>query len=174
MKAEFKQVTADELGILQRLCRETFLAAYAGQIEMQEMLDYLDDAHSSEALLQELTDPDVAYFFVYTGKEGPAGFIMLRQSHTHPNLGPGKAVLLNRIYLLPDYWGRGLAAQMMDFCVERARKAGAIWLWLQVWQENRRAIAFYEKCRFEHFGFMAFKMKEVVHEDWVMKRQVNG
>ncbi len=172
MQAEFTPVTMQEIHALQRLCRETFIAAYSPQIGMQEMLDYLDDAHSLEALSEELNDPDVSYFFVSTGQGEPAGFIMLRKGRTHPNLGVDPAVLLNRIYLLPPHWGTGLAAQMMDFSEAFARKAGVRWLWLQVWQENRRAIAFYRKRGFEQFGFMEFKMKEVVHEDWVMRKKV--
>ena len=61
---------------------------------------------------------------------------------------------------------------MMQFCENFARRQGSYWLWLQVWQENARAITFYHKTGFEHFGFMPFYLGDEVHNDWVMRKKL--
>ncbi len=172
MPITFSPITIDQVETLQRIAHATFLAAYSGQIEEAEMRDYLVQTHSIEALSAELSDPEVRYYFVLQGLE-LAGFVMLRQNRSHPELGNGKATLLNRIYLLPEYWGAGIARSMMEFCEDFARRDGSRWLWLQVWQENKRAIRFYEKCGFAHFGFMDFHLGDVVHSDWVMRKELS-
>ncbi len=173
MPVTFSPVTPDQAETLQRLAHATFIAAYSGQIDEAEMHDYLNQTHSIAKLSEELADPEVRYYFVLQGQQ-PAGFAMLRHNRSHPELGDDKATLLNRIYLLPEYWGAGIARSIMEFCEDLARRNGARWLWLQVWQENRRAIRFYEKCGFAHFGFMDFHLGDVVHSDWVMRKDLEA
>lgn len=167
----FSPVTPNQVAALQTLTHATFIAAYKDKIEMEKMLEYLADVHSLEKLAQELADPDISYFFVeHEGQN--AGFIMLRSRFTHDGLGDDPITYLNRFYLLPEFWGSGLAVPMMQFCEDFARLQGSYWLWLQVWQENARAIAFYHKTGFEHFGFMPFYLGDEVHNDWVMRKKL--
>lgn len=168
---QFTPVTPGQVTALQSLTHATFIAAYQDKIEMEKMQEYLAEAHSNDKLYQELTDPNVSYFFVQS--EGQiAGFVMLRSRFTHEGLGEDPITYLNRFYLLPEFWGSGLAVPMMHFCVDFARRQGSYWLWLQVWQENARAIAFYHKTGFEHFGFMPFYLGDEVHNDWVMRKRL--
>lgn len=167
----FTPVAPAQVAALQSLTHATFIAAYQHKIAIEKMLEYLADAHSIDKLHKELTDPNVSYFFVQNEGQN-AGFIMLRSGFTHEGLSDDPVTYLHRIYLLPEFWGRGLAAPMMQFCEDFARQQGSQWLWLQVWQENERAIAFYHKSGFEHFGFMPFYMGEETHDDWVMRKKL--
>lgn len=45
-------------------------------------------------------------------------------------------------------WGRGIGTRMVGFIEDEARVRGLSRLWLQVWQENTRARALYEKLGF--------------------------
>ncbi len=169
MNLTFSPVLADQLQTLQTLVHTTFREAYQAKTSAEDLEAHLSLYHSREKLSEELNDPQVHYFFVLQ-HHTLAGFIMLRQQSTHPQLGNAPATQLQRIYLLPEFWGKGLAKPMMDFCEDFARREGSAWLWLQVWQQNPRAIRFYQKCGFEHFGFMDFQFAHTLHSDWVMRK----
>ncbi|MDR2168192.1 MAG: GNAT family N-acetyltransferase [Clostridiales bacterium] len=63
-----------------------------------------------------------------------------------------KTGLIASIYLLPEFWGRGLGRKMMDFAVEKLKSMGFRKVILWVIRENARARRFYESYGFAHDG----------------------
>ncbi|MEQ1692392.1 MAG: GNAT family N-acetyltransferase, partial [Gemmatimonas sp.] len=57
-------------------------------------------------------------------------------------------------------------------CIETAQSRGARTLWLGVWEQNPRAIRFYEKCGFVDVGSAVFHMGTEVQHDRVMARPI--
>ena len=62
----------------------------------------------------------------------------------------------------------------MSACIAETRSRGADALWLLVYQDNARAIAFYEKSGFRRAGTAQFRLGRRVDDDWVMVRSVVG
>ncbi len=173
MTVAFKPITPEEVELLRDVACASFIAAYNGQIPEVLMHEYLDSTHSTEVLSQELRMEDTFYFFVlYQGRA--AGFLMLEHPRTHPGLDLATAVFIHRIYLLPEYWHRGLGAAMMAFCEAFAQDRRAGWLWLQVWRENQRALKFYQKWGFEQFSTIDFILGNVVHDDLLLRKPIFG
>jgi ribosomal protein S18 acetylase RimI-like enzyme len=56
----------------------------------------------------------------------------------------------------------------MDQCIEQARAWGADVLWLAVWRENPRAIAFYTRRGFTPVGETTFVLGSDLQHDVVM------
>jgi diamine N-acetyltransferase len=46
----------------------------------------------------------------------------------------------------------------MEECTRECRRRGHDVLWLGVWEQNRKAIAFYERWGFRHVGFELFNV----------------
>jgi GNAT superfamily N-acetyltransferase len=172
MHVTFMPIGLDQVFRLREVAYSSFLAAYAGQIPDPLMLQYLDATHSAEVLSREIVQPDTYYFFVsVNGSE--AGFLMLEYPRVHPLMGTDNCMFIHRIYLLPAFWNMGLGSKMMNFCEDTARGTNAGWLWLQVWQENPRALSFYYKHGFEVFSRTDFILGDVVHDDLLLRKRVN-
>ena len=60
----------------------------------------------------------------------------------------------------------------MTACLEEASKRECDVIWLDVWKENPRGIAFYRKWGFEIVGEQGFQMGEELQEDWIMVREL--
>ena len=54
------------------------------------------------------------------------------------------------LYVLADYYGKGVGRKLMDAGLEQIKHFSQVRLW--VLKENRRAIRFYEKCGFQPDG----------------------
>jgi len=72
------------------------------------------------------------------------------------------------LYVLSDYYGKGVGAALMQAGLERLNGVPEVCLW--VLKDNRRAIRFYEKCGFAptgeelispHIGATEIRMKRV-------------
>ena len=61
------------------------------------------------------------------------------------------AIELRRLYVHPAWHGTGVAAALMRRVLEEIRLRGR-YCWLYVWEQNSRAIRFYEKSGFKPLG----------------------
>ena len=57
---------------------------------------------------------------------------------------------LHKIYLLPDWWGRGVGAWLLAELCRRAKEAGATRVWLRVNKRNARAQKAYRAAGFSN------------------------
>ena len=81
-------------------------------------------------------------------------------------------VEVERFYVAYDFHGHGLAAHLMEACIETAVGRGGRTLWLGVWEKNARAIRFYEKRGFADVGSHPFVLGTDVQTDRVMQRAI--
>lgn len=79
---------------------------------------------------------------------------------------------LARFYVDPAWHGRGLAGALMAAVLDTAAQWGATGVWLDVYQRNARAGAFYRRHGFAQCGTAVFQMGAEIQEDWVMARGV--
>jgi diamine N-acetyltransferase len=88
-------------------------------------------------------------------------------AHLH-QAGDARMELL-RFYLDVDWHGRGLAASLMDETRRVARAGGARMMFLGVWTENKRAIAFYTRQGFVATGEVPFLLAGEAQSDLLMQ-----
>ena len=105
---------------------------------------------------------------------GLLGFAHLRQTPTPPALEGRFALEISRFYVDRPWHGRGIARVLMSACVAEARSRGADALWLLVYQDNPRAVAFYEKSGFHRAGTQPFRLGSRIDQDWLMVRIIAG
>ncbi len=79
------------------------------------------------------------------------------------------AVEIERIYVLHDFHGKGVAQRLYDKAIQVARLKHADFVWLGVWEENPRAIRFYQKNGFVVFDKHTFLLGTDEQTDLMMK-----
>jgi ribosomal protein S18 acetylase RimI-like enzyme len=75
---------------------------------------------------------------------------------------------LQRLYVETALQGRGLGRRLMEAALAHPRLAAAQRIFLQVWEENERAVRLYESLGFEKVGTTTFTVGSEVMEDVVM------
>lgn len=154
--------------IAARLFEQTFGAANTPE----DMREFLASTYTVEKQTAELADPDRATWLVLAN-DTPFGFAQLRRGTTSDGVVAERPAEVQRIYVDRSLQGRRVAQTLMTHCVDQARAWGCDVLWLAVWEENPRAIAFYEKEGFRKVGVQDFQLGSDTQHDQVMARNLS-
>ena len=161
---------AEYSAFAERLFRETYIDGY----ETEDIDEYVSRSFSPAKQSSEITEPGGRVLVIEDNRNGLLGFAHLRQTPAPAALEVRHALEISRFYVDRPWHGRGLARVLMSACIAEARSRGADALWLLVYQDNPRAIAFYEKSGFKRAGTQPFRLGRRVDQDWVMVRVIAG
>lgn len=156
--------------LLADLCAVTFREAYKDLHKKNDIDAYIKNNYTFEAIKNNLKNPDVIYFVVY-GQFYEAGYMKLIKN-VKTNLYNEPVLEIEKIYVLPQFYGKGFGQALMDKAIETAEELGYNKLHLGVWQENKRAIRFYEKNGFVVSGTRTFQLGSTLCNDYLMTKNL--
>ena len=166
-----RKATPDDSDMLASLGRKAFYEAFGQYNDPGDMQAYLDLAFNPENIREQLSDRNNT-FLIASRQSEPVGYAKLKRHSSVPELRGEHAIQLERIYALQDFLGKKVGKTLMEECVHLSRKEDYQKMWLSVWQENKRAIAFYEKWGFKVIGFKQFIIGKEVNNDFVMAMDI--
>lgn len=155
------------------LCVSTFRDTYFGACDSAEVERHIATHFTDENLAAELVDKG-ASIFVAAEADQLVGYAVLRPASTTECVTGPRPVELARLYVERDWFGTGVGASLMRACHQEAARRGGETIWLSVWDQNSRALAFYHKCGFRLVGTMPFDFGGTIYEDLVMERAIEA
>ncbi len=129
--------------LLAELGSSTFYETFAHENSAEDMRFYIDKTYSKEKVLENIRNPQVKYFVAY-GENGDLG------------------------YVRKEALGSKTGSALMEQAISYARENGFQHLFLGVWQDNHRAIHFYEKYGFQTFNTRKFTLGKKICDDYLM------
>jgi diamine N-acetyltransferase len=165
----FRQATERDAASLVELARRTYDATFAALNAPENMAAYLSSAFSLPQFTAELSDPRATFYVAETDGRLIAYAKLLAGNPPDCVIGDTPIELV-RLYVDAPWHGAGVAATLMEICLAAARVAGFRTMYLGVWENNRRAQAFYRKWHFVRVGEHIFKMGDDPQVDWWMMR----
>lgn len=166
-----KKATPAELPTLQHLGRATFQETFAASNTKEDMERYLKESFSEDKLSAELANPDSQFFIAWEG-DVPVGYLKLNTAGAQTEQQDKNALEIERIYVMASHHGKKVGQLLYEKALEVATQKQSSYLWLGVWEENPRAIRFYEKNGFVPFGQHVFKMGSDEQTDIMMKKEL--
>lgn len=165
-KLEFSEVEA-----LQKISRQTFFETFAEVNSQENMNKYLNENLSLEQLVSELNNPNSEFYFAML--EGSViGYLKINCNDAQTENKQNDSLEIERIYVLREYLGKKVGQLLFDKAVAIGKEKGKTYVWLGVWEENHRALQFYEKNGFTVFGKHDFVLGDDVQTDLMMKRSI--
>lgn len=169
-----RRATLQDAALLSDLARRTFHDAYVATAPPDQLAIHLARAFGVEQQSAELADQGLLTLLAEV--EGDvAGFAQVRIDRAHaapPCVRGGRAIEIARFYLEQRWTGHGIAQPLMDEVLATGKDVGGEVTWLTVWEGNRRAIRFYEKCGFREVGRAPYRFGDRIEQDWVMSRAI--
>lgn len=81
---------------------------------------------------------------------------------------------LGKLYVLDAFFGKGIGYNLMNEVEKTALAKGHKQVWLEVWDENPRAIAFYERQGYRAIGTVPFPMDDNTYTNIVMIKTLDN
>jgi diamine N-acetyltransferase len=158
--------------LLAQIGAETFRDSYAADNSPENMAAYLEASFSPETQARELADPDSLFLIIET-EHTPAGYARLKFGTSPETVVARTPMEIARFYSRKPWIGKGVGGRLMQACLQRADAASCDVVWLDVWERNPRAIAFYRKWGFVEAGHQTFILGDDLQHDLVMTRPVD-
>jgi ribosomal protein S18 acetylase RimI-like enzyme len=163
-----RQANPSDCSTIAELGRQTFAETY-GDVSNKESIErYLAAKFSTETIAAELASPGDR-FYIANFKSNPVGFTKLKNDREAKGLHGRKTIEVERIYVLPEYQRSKVGSELMRQCKEIARAEKFETIWLQVWQQNLKAIQFYQKAGFVIYETTHFSFDDITHQDFLMR-----
>lgn len=168
---KIRKINIDDLEALRNLSIQTFMETFEEVNTEEDMQKYLDENLSIEKLKTELENPNSEFYFAENNDE-ILGYLKLNFKDAQTEKLEENHFEIERIYVLKAFLGQKIGQILFDKAIEIGREKNLEYVWLGVWEENHRAIKFYEKNGFEIFGKHDFVLGEDVQTDLLMKMKI--
>ena len=136
-----------------------------------DMRAYITEFLSVEAFNRDLANKNSIFFIAETERK-IIGYAKLVERSTEDCVSDENPIELNKLYILHEFQGKGIAQVLMEKCFAEAERKNYQTMWLGVWEFNFRAQKFYEKLGFKQIGTHIFQLGSDPQTDWIMKKKL--
>ena len=171
LEIKIEQISHSHIAGLQQIGRQTFSETFAESNTAENMAKYLEEAYSHEKLSAELNNPNSFFYFAMLG-EKVIGYLKINMGGSQTELKDNDALEIERIYVLKDYHGKKVGQLLFDKAIAIAKQQHLAYVWLGVWEENKRALQFYTKNGFVEFDQHVFVLGDEAQTDIMMKLEL--
>ncbi|MCH9695623.1 MAG: GNAT family N-acetyltransferase [Gammaproteobacteria bacterium] len=163
----------DDMPGLAKLAAQSFRDTFEADNDPRNIEDYLRTSLTVEQLRDDFAIATNIFMLAFSGNEDtPVGYVKLSTASSDPSVTSTAALEIERIYADKHVIGRGIGAALMQASIDKATGQDCDTIWLGVWEENKRAIRFYERWYFKAVGTRGFHMGTELQTDLVMARQL--
>jgi ribosomal protein S18 acetylase RimI-like enzyme len=172
LEIKIEQINHSHIAALQHIGRQTFSETFAESNTAENMAKYLRAAYSFEKLNNEINNPNSFFYFAMLD-EKVIGYLKINMGGSQTELKDNDALEIERIYVLKDYHGKKVGQLLFDKAIAIAKQQHLGYVWLGVWEENKRALQFYTKNGFGEFDQHVFVLGDEAQSDIMMKLALN-
>jgi ribosomal protein S18 acetylase RimI-like enzyme len=163
-----KPVSVHDVHLLQKISIETFNLAFADFNTTENLASYYELAFSIKALIKQIENPNSIFNLVYVDNQ-LAAYTKVNIGESQTEIKAPDGLEVERLYIYPNYQNFGLGEFLLNQIKERALVLNKTYMWLGVWENNHRAIKFYQNFGFEKFDSHIYVMGNDPQNDWMMK-----
>jgi len=161
----------DDIGILSRLGPETYRQHFGNLwVNEDELQQFLDHDFAPDVLSKTLIDEDICWLLAHDKGEA-VGYAKMDYQQAMPNHG-ALGAKLSKLYLVPEGGFRGWGQRMMVRIIAEAAAHKQPFLWLEVLEENERAINFYHRNGFQVIEKTFYRSASQTTALFIMRREI--
>ena len=168
LNIKIQQINNSHIAALQQIGRQTFSETFAESNSAENIAKYIEEAYSYKKLSAELNNPNSFFYFAILD-EKVIGYLKINMGGSQTELKDNDAFEIERIYVLKDFHGKKVGQLLFDKAIAIAKAQQVAYVWLGVWEENKRAIEFYSKNGFIKFDQHVFVLGDEAQTDIMMK-----
>ena len=160
-----------DVSLLTKLMRRAFKEAYASCTRPEDLYAHMDANFNEERQQRELGNPRAVTLLAVL-EDQLIGYVQWLESPSPDCVKTDQPVQLERFYVLKNYWGAGIADELMKTCLAHLSDSSYTEVWLSCWTENERALKFYRRWGFSPEGTEPFQVGADLQTDFIMVRPI--
>ncbi len=169
MSMIFKRCVIEDLDTLIEISRSTFIDAFEKDNNPEDFKRYMAKAFNRDKMRKELLNANSLFYFILLKEDGLVGYVKLNRKDAQKEQFDVNALELERIYIKKEFQGQKLGEKALEIVVDIVKTQNASCLWLGVWEQNTRAISFYQRHGFIKFAEHPYIIGKDEQYDWMMK-----
>ncbi len=167
IKTEVNQVEK-----IREIAIQTFSETFLVDNDEHQMQKYIAEKLSKEKLQDELSNEHSEFYFAKVEHQ-IIGYLKLNIAEGQTEKLGNRSMEVERIYVLQKYQGLKAGQALLNKSIELAKEKRLEFIWLGVWENNKKAIRFYEKNGFVVFDKHLFLLGTEEQTDLMMKLKLN-
>jgi tRNA-Thr(GGU) m(6)t(6)A37 methyltransferase TsaA len=164
-----RRAEAEDAVLLAELGERTFREAFGAANTQEDMASYLARSFGPQIQARELAEEDSA-FLIAEVAGAAVGYARLTSGPAPPCVPGIRAAEIVRFYVDAPWIDTDVSGVLMAACLAEARTRRSDVVWLDVWEDDLQAIAFYFKWGFAVVGEQEFVLGDDVQRDLLMTR----
>lgn len=169
MHLHFRKANNSDFTALLPFAKKTFKTAYEHLNDPIEFQAYMEKAFHPENFKSEIDNPK-SEFWLTENKGELIGYFKINYAGAQTDLNDEKGLEIERIYVSQNWQGKGIGKLMIEKVGEIAKSKNIKYIWLGVWDQNPKAVKFYEREGFKKFGTHIFTIGSVDQADYMMRK----
>jgi len=170
-----KKVSIDDVAPLQKIGITTFSETFREYNTPENLNKYLAESFSIEKLESEINNTHSEFYLALVDTKDDTnaiGYLKVNFGESQTEIKDSTALEIERIYVLKEYQGKDVGQLLYKKALAIARQNNVDYIWLGVWENNKRAINFYKKNGFITFDTHIFKLGDEQQTDFLMKLEL--
>lgn len=173
MTLEIRECKKEDLEALRQISILTYVETFGADNTPENMKLYLENAFNREKMEEELSNPGSWFYFALVNGE-VAGYLKLNGDGAQSDIHDPESLEVERIYIAKAFHGQAIGKSFLDRAMEVAERLGKKYVWLGVWEENHKALRFYERYGFRIVGKHSFFLGEDEQSDFIMRKDIEN
>jgi ribosomal protein S18 acetylase RimI-like enzyme len=165
---EIKKANLEDLISIQNISKQSFTETFAEINTPENMEKYLLENFNTAQITLEINNPESIFYLAFWENE-PIGFLKVNLGKAQTESLYKNTLEIQRIYVLKAFHGKKIGQLLLDQAIEIAKQHSVDYIWLGVWEENGKAIHFYNKNGFVTFDKHVFVLGDDKQTDLIMK-----
>ena len=162
------KVAITEVDELLEISKNTFVTYFKDYNSEDNLNEYVQKAFTIDKISSELNNQNSEFYFAkYKGEN--VGYLKINFAAAQTELQDLNSLEIERIYVTEHFTGKKVGQLLFEKALEIAKNCELKYIWLGVWEQNYRAIRFYDKQHFVKFDTHVFKMGNDEQTDYLMK-----
>ena len=156
MTIAIRRANAADAASLAAFAERTFIETFGDANRPDDLREHIEASFGAAKQGAEIADSDTATWLAEDAQGALIGYVQVRRKRIPDCVAGERPIEVHRFYVDRTAHGTGLARELMATAFAQVREWGGDVVWLGVWEENARAIAFYRKCGFVDVGSIDF------------------
>ncbi|MGV7224942.1 MAG: N-acetyltransferase family protein [Nitrospinales bacterium] len=148
-----REAVISDIEALASMASRTFIDTY-DDLSQEEFERYVSEFFSIDRIREYLEEPGIRILVAEDG--GLIGYIMLEKSKAPVPMSLSNQIECVRLFVDKVAQGQYIGSKLLEEARRISEQNGYDTLWLKVWDQNKKAISFYEMKGFRHFGTVPY------------------